>query len=452
MRLCSAGMTKNNHPKPTRLWLIVTSLASAFGLLLLIWAALIAWLPSNLVMAERASRELTSALSAPVRVGTLEWQLLPVPKVVLQEISVGALASLRINRLSLYPSVLAALQGQLQFRRVEVESSVLPQKTVRRLVSLNQKFQTSRLAAHWLGADKPLARLVFTDLTWIPQGGIAMHSAGQVDFDDDWRPRQADIDWPASSIKGETLRLDLTRFARQDRWQIVLSQGSGRTQGEISLQTTANAAKPDALPFQLQGSLQSQKMEVAGLLKALSRPNIVNGQISGQTTLSASGQDLAELAKSLHSHSELVISNSSLPLLDLKQAIETQGKKYLGQTELDRLSLWVDTQNTSTGTVMTFSQIKASSGALSATGQANFSDQQIEAQLTVDIVDGLIGIPLEISGTADQIKIKVSKAVVLGAVLGSAALPSLGTVIGGVVGARVGAALGQVLETQPIKP
>ncbi|WP_168920725.1 hypothetical protein [Polaromonas vacuolata] len=441
-------MTKNNSLKPSRLWLIVSSFAAVLGALLLVWAALIAWLPSNLVLAERAARELTSALSAPVKVGNLQWQLLPVPKVVLQEISVGALASLRINRLNLYPSVLAALQGQLEFKRVEVEGSVLPQKTVHRLINLNKKVYASSLAANWLSADKPLTRLVFSDLTWIPQGGLAMHYAGQVDFDNNWRPRLADISWPESTINGETLRLNLTRLEQQERWKLMLSQGSGSTQGEISLKTTANVAKPNDLPFQLQASLQSRDMDVAGLLKAFGRPGIVSGKASGPTTMSASGADLAELSSSLHSHSELIINQSALPLFDISQAIQSNGKNYAGKTALDSLSVWLDTQNTSTGTQIDFSQIKARSNALSASGQASLKGQQIEGQFTVDLIDGLIGVPLAISGSTDQIKVSVPKAAVAGAVLGSVVLPGVGTALG----ARVGAALGQVLEATPAKP
>jgi hypothetical protein len=443
-RLCSLSMSKNNRPTPSRLWLTLSSFAVVLGVLLLLWAALIAWLPSNAVLAERAGRELTTALGAPVRVGRLEWQLLPTPKVELQEISVGALSSLRIQQLSLHPSLWAALQGQLQFKRVAVDGAVLPQKTVRRLINLNKNVYKSRLAAFWLGAEKPLAQLVLTDLIWIPRSGIAMHYAGQIDFDNHWRPRQADISWPKSSINGEPLRLNLTRMAQQERWKILLTQGSGRTLGEISLQTTTNADKPSDKPMQLQASLQSLDMDVAGFLKAFSRQGIVSGKASGPITLNASGADIAELASSLRSHSELVISNSSLPLFDIDQAIQSQGNNYAGRTELDSLSMWVDTQNTPTGTLISFSQIKASSNVLSASGQANLKGQQIDGEFAVDLVDGLIGVPLKISGTTEQIKISLPKAAVAGAVLGTAVLPGVGTALG--------AALGQVLEAPPLKP
>lgn len=90
--------------------------------------------------------------------------------------------------------------------------------------------------------------------------------------------------------------------------------------------------------------------------------------------------------------------------------------------------------------VVTFSNVKASPGALTATGKARLLNQHIAGEFTVDRVEGLVGVPLKVSGAVTALKVSVPAGTIAGAAVGTAALPGIGTAIG----ARIGATLGKI--------
>ncbi len=136
---------------------------------------------------------------------------------------------------------------------------------------------------------------------------------------------------------------------------------------------------------------------------------------------------------------------STLLRFDLDKAIRSFGQDHAGQTALEAVSGQMDTQNTPRGMVTQFTGIKARSGALSASGQARLANRRIEAEFAVDLVDGIVGVPLVLSGPVDKVAVSVPKGAVAGALLGTAVLPGIGTAIG----ARVGATLGRLFDSGP---
>ena len=105
----------------------------------------------------------------------------------------------------------------------------------------------------------------------------------------------------------------------------------------------------------------------------------------------------------------------------------------------------MNTQNTPQGIVVSFKDIKARSGAFSAAGDATLANRRIEAEFAVDLVDGIVGGPLVISGPTDNVKVSVLKGAVASAVVGAALLPGVGTA----VSARVGATIGKFFSAPP---
>ena len=183
-------------------------------------------------------------------------------------------------------------------------------------------------------------------------------------------------------------------------------------------------------------------------MQALGRPSLVSGKASGETTLSANGDTLAELARSLHTKTLFTMAPATLTKFDIAKVIRSGGKEHAGQTVLDTLSGQMDTQNTPKGMVVDYSNIKAKSGAFTASGRARVANRQVEAELAVDLVDGWVGVPLVITGPLDNVKFSVPGGAVAGAVVGTAVLPGVGTALG----ARIGATLGKVFSKPPSKP
>jgi hypothetical protein len=142
------------------------------------------------------------------------------------------------------------------------------------------------------------------------------------------------------------------------------------------------------------------------------------------------------------------MGKSTLLRFDLDKAVRTAGKEHQGQTPLDSVSGRLDTQNTPEGMVVTYTGLKAASGSLTASGEAKIANRRIEAEFAVDLVDGIVGVPLTVSGPLEDVKFSVPSGAIAGAVVGTAVLPGVGTAIG----ARVGATLGKIFSPGPSSP
>ncbi|MDP3357160.1 MAG: AsmA-like C-terminal region-containing protein [Polaromonas sp.] len=402
----------------------------AAGVLLLllgaVWLALVRLVPSDEELAHRVAADLQSRLGVPVKIGSLRWTLIPVPAVVLADVATGQPQPIGVKKLTLYPSLADLVDGRLKFERVEVETAVLPQLALR---DLNKAGESASLGT----TATPLVRLVFRDVTWISRFGQPLVFDGEVDFDPNWRPREAQLRRPGVE---HLTRLTLTRQGQEDRWTTRIDLGGGTANGEVQLETRAN----DRL--HLTGTLQPQGVEVSSAMAAFDRRSVASGKASGQTALSATGDTIGELAQSLHTRTSFSMGKGTLLKIDVDKAIRSFGKERAGQTAMDSITGQLDTQNTAKGMVVSFTDIRASSGAFSASGKAKIANRQIDGEFSVDLVDGLVGVPLQVNGPLDKMEVSVPRSAIAGAAVGTAILPGVGTAIG----AKVGAALGQLFS------
>lgn len=396
------------------------------------WAALLRWLPSDEELARRASVELEAQLGTKVRVGALHWRLFPSPAVVIEDAATDQPQPILIKKLTAYPDLFALLRRRIKIDRADLEGAVVPQLSLRGLGSGRQKDETAV-------EELPLARFVFRDVTWISRRGIAVVYDGEVDFDPGWRPRKAELRRPGFKPATD---LALSRQGQEDRWAARIHVGGGTADGEVRLDFRAGGR------MHLEGELRPKDVEVESMLAAFNRRSIIAGKASGETTLSANGDTVGELARSLHTQTPFTIGKSTLLRFDLHKAVRTAGKEHDGQTPLDSITGRLDTQNTPQGMVVTYTDLKATSGSLTASGQAKVANRRIEAEFAVDLVDGIVGVPLSVSGPLDNVAFAVPKGAIAGAVVGTAVLPGVGTAIG----ARVGATLGKIFSPGPAAP
>lgn len=411
-------------------WMVAAGgLAALLGA---VWLALLWFIPSDEDLAAHAAGELQARLGVPVRLGALHWRLLPVPAVVLEDVATDQPQAITVKTLTAYPDLGALLQRRVILDRVELDGAVVPQLSLRALdaTSRGAPAETAEAAA------MPLARFVFRDLTWLSRLGVAVVYDGEIDFDPGWRPRQAVLRRPGFTPATD---LSLSRQGQEDRWAARINLGGGTAHGEVRLQTRADGR------LVLDGQLQPSEVDVASAVAAFNRKPVIAGKATGKTVLSAQADTLVGLAQSLHTKTVFTMGASTLLRFDLDKAIRSLGQDHAGQTALDAVSGQMDTQNTPRGMVTQFTGIKARSGALSASGQARLANRRIEAEFAVDLVDGIVGVPLVLSGPVDKVAVSVPKGAVAGALLGTAVLPGIGTAIG----ARVGATLGRLFDAGP---
>jgi len=362
------------------------------------FAALALAIPSDVELAQRLSGKLEGALGVKVTVGELHWHVLPVPVVVLQNIVTAQPQPILFDKITLYPDLPALWQKEFKVRDAELEGGRLPQLSLSGLGQVGAKTEDDDKPSRFTAAAIPLAHFSFRQVTWISRHGIPAIFDGDVDFDSHWRPRIAQLRRP--DFKPLT-DLTLTRQGEEDRWKTTVHVGGGTGDGEVQLQTRANGR------MHLSGQLKPHNVEVSSALAAFNRRPVLSGRASGDTTLSSDGATAGELVLSLHTKTVFVMNSATLLHFDLTKAIHTLGKEHDGQTPLNSVTGQLDTQNTANGMVSYFTGIKAKSGAFSVSGKATLFNRQIEAELAVDIVDGLVGVPLKVSGPVNHVKVSV---------------------------------------------
>ena len=412
-------------------WLV--GLGLVLGLVAALWVAMMRLVPSDDELARRAALQLEAWLGVKVNVGALHWRLLPAPTLVIENVATVQPQPIVIQKLTAYPDLLALWQRRVKIDRVDLQGATVPQLSLGWALA---RPEHGREPGELSAGDIPLTRLVFRDVTWISRHGIPVIYDGEVDFDPGWRPRQALLRRPGFTPVTD---LTLTREGQDDRWAVRTNVGGGTAHGTMALQTRPNGR------LHLDGSLQPKGIEVESALAAFNRRSVVAGKASGNTVLSAHGDNVAELAQSLHSKTLFTMGASKLLRLDLDKAIHSAGQEFAGQTALDSITGQLDTQNTPQGMVVDFTGIKAASGMLTASGKARVANRQVQAEFSVDLVDGLVGVPLQINGPLENVKVSVPSGALAGAAVGTVILPGVGTAIG----ARIGAMMGKILSPAP---
>ncbi|MDB5891484.1 MAG: hypothetical protein JWP47_2315 [Polaromonas sp.] len=413
-------------------------LAGLLLLMLLLAAGTVAvLLPSNDELARRAEAELAEALGVNVALVALDWRLLPRPAIILREVATDQPAPVTAKALVLHPDLMLLMQKRIRFKEIRVQGAVVPQAS---LAGLGRK---SAPDASGFRLDRlPLAKLVLEELSWVSRRGLAVTYAGEVLFDAGWRPRHALLRLPAAK---DTTTFELQRHEDGDQWSLTSSIGGGTLNGQLRLDTTQNGL------LRLAGKLKPQGIEVSRMLQAFNRRPLVAGKVSGQTLLSADGANLAELVRSLRTQTGFAMGASSLLRFDLDRAVKTLGREHAGHTPLNSLTGQLVTQNSASGMALAFTALKAESGALTATGSARLQNQRLQAEVAVDLVEGVVGVPLTISGPLANVVVSMPAGAVSGAVVGTAVLPGVGTAIGARIGAAIGG-LGKAFGGTPAPP
>lgn len=394
------------------------------------WLAVHTLLPNGDALARRIEAEAQARLGVKVTVGSAQWQVLPQPMIEVREVRTNQAQPIEIGRASLHPKLwLLLTQRVFVAERVELERAVAGREAMRAFRGKAGAAQAS--GQDFTLGDVPLERFVFRDLTWISYSGVPVAYDGEIDFDPQWRPRQASLRRPGAPAPAT---LDLKRDGQADRWQARIALAGGTAHGKVAL---AESAKGE---FTLSGELAPQNIEIAAAMATFNRRAPLSGRASGRTTLSARGDSVGELARSLRTESDLTVAQGVVLRLDLDKAIRTRGKERDGQTPLDSLTGHLQTQNTENGTRFTYTNLKAKAGNYTASGEAVVWQKRVDANGTLDIVDGLVGVPFTINGPVQKPDVKVPPGFFAGAAIGTAVLPGVGTVIG----ARIGGALGRV--------
>lgn len=398
-------------------------------------AAVALWLPSNEALARRVAQEAGRALGVPVQVGALQWRLLPRPQVVLQDVATQQKQPLTLRSLTLVPRVWPLLSGRVELDQLVLDGGTLAQRALREL----GRHQDAPPQAGSGTAQVEIASLAFRDLTWISHSGAAVVLEGEARFDPGWLLRDAAVRRPGLAPAADIV---ITREAATPaadtppselQYMLQVRLGGGTAEGRATLETRPDGGQ------RLTGRLSPRGVDVQAALAAFNRRAPITGLVEGETTLDAEGADPLALVQNLRTETRFAMHKATLLRFDLQRAIDTLGREHSGQTKVDRLTGTLETQNVpGQGMAIRFIDIKAQAGAFSASGSGRLHERQLQAKAAIDLVDGVVGLPMTIEGPLGGLKVAVSKAPLIGAAAGTAVLPGIGTAIGAAIGRLLG--------------
>lgn len=429
----------------------------ALGLMLLLAAVaftLHRWVSTD-DFRQRVEREASAALGVPVALDRVAVDVWPLPAVALSGISVQSKPPITLGRVEVRPQWQPLLKGRLAVSTLLVRKAVLPQQGIDAVLLLLQKKKTpaqaSAAAASSAQAQEGQAsmdwlprRTVLDEVTWVSAAGARTTVNAEAQLGDDGLPDSVSLKLVKGNLEG--LEASLKRDAPQagavgDEWALRVDVGGGKVEGRLGLKKVPAAAAAAREELQLQGKLQTKDVEVS----ALTAPSkALTGRLEASTTLHARAATTGALVEALQSQTTFTVRNAVINGLDLAKAVKTIGLSRGGQTQLDTLAGQVGTQ----GKSAQLTNLVASSGVLSATGNVAISPAKVlSGRVSVNVagdsklgnaIGGAVGVPLTVGGTLDKPEVTLSRSALLGAAIGTALMPGVGTGAGANLGDRVG--------------
>ena len=417
---------------PLRTWLAGIAAVLLLGAGALVWVVSTR-LPSDEEVAVRISEAFEKRFGVGLKVGGAHWALLPSPVLVLSSVATDQPRPITLRRITVQLKLRELLLRRfIAIDEAEIESLVLPRESVRafrgKAPKPNEGGNIVALPAPWALAPVPLEKVRWRDVVWIDRRDIALAYDGEISFEANWRPRQARVERAGASPPA---RLRLDRAAGQDRWRTRIDVGGGTWNG-----VTLFEALPDD-GLRVSAELEPRQVDIEGLVQAFGRRTAVAGKVSGYSRLVAEAGDVGALIRSLHTRTTFSVRPATLTGLDLAKTVLTAGTDRSGTTPLDELTGTLDTQGTEEGIVLRYTGLKARSGVLTASGNLKSFNRKLDGDVAVDLVDGVVGMPLKIGGTASNPEISLTGGALAGAAVGTAVLPGVGTAIGARVGQQV---------------
>jgi len=401
---------------------------------------------------QRVEREASAALGVPVALDHVAVDVWPLPAVALSGIAVKSKPPITLERLEVRPQWQPLLTGRLAVATLLVRKAVLPQQGIDAVMLLLQKKKAAApaAAASPAQAGKPgeasmdwlPRRTVLDEVTWISAAGAHTTVNAEAALGPDGLPDKVSLKLIKGNLQGLEAKLQREEpkaGVAGDEWDLRVDVGGGKVEGKLGLKKVPVAATREEL--ELQGKLQTKDVEVS----ALTAPSkSLTGRLEASTTLHARAATTGGLAEALQSQTTFTVRNAVLNGLDLAKAVKTIGLSRGGQTPLDTLAGQVNTQ----GKAAQLTNLVASSGALSATGNVAISPAKaLSGRVSVNVagdsklgsaIGGAVGVPLTVGGTLDNPEVTLSRSALLGAAIGTALLPGVGTGAGANLGDRVG--------------
>lgn len=398
---------------------------AAVVLLVAAWWGLQHWLGSD-DLRQRVERAASEAVGVPVTLGRLGLDLLPVPGVALEAVRIETRPAWTIERVEARAVLGSLLRGRLELSSLTIHRADLSQAGWSYLAAQRSRKPppaTGEAAISWPRT------IQLASLTWHPQSGGPTTVDADASLAPDGLPDSLKAGFRSGPLQGAELvlrRKDLT-------WDLQARFAGGTLQGPISL---------DRLPLPGAVLLVSGRLVTAGVDMGMVSRQRLGGRLEATTTLELRTGGPGPLLDALQTRSQFAVRDAVVHGVDLARAVKTVGLSRGGETRLDTLAGQLGTR----GQTLSLSNLVASSGVLSATGQVNVSaGQALRGRVLVALGPGAIGqavgVPLVVGGTLQDPELTLTRSALLGAAIGTMVMPGIGTGAGASIGEKLGNSL-----------
>lgn len=390
------------------------------------------------------------ALGQPVAIADLRLQLLPTPHVSAYGVRVGKREEVKIEELHIVPDLMSLLSGrhavsEIRADKVELKEAALafPGKmpkggetmvVIRRVSLRHVKLQHSAFKLPEfdldmeLGADLQPEQALFRSLDGALRLTLDPVGAGRANVQlvaKRWRLPLAAAPLTFDSLKAEGVlagkRLSVATI-----------------EGKLYGGTLAASARADwTRQWQVAGKANVAAVDVARVQQALGSKPRLSGRLNADASFSSSANLPEQLGAALQLDGSFNVVGGEYRGVDLAKVGDLAGSKGAGgSTRFDELRGVLQLR----GKQIRVHNLCARSSALVAAGFVEVApDQTLSGRLGVSVAKtgGFLGVPVALSGTAQDPVVRPTKGYTIGAVVGTVLLPGVGTALGAYAGSAI---------------
>jgi uncharacterized protein involved in outer membrane biogenesis len=429
--------------------------AIVIGVLLVILAALPFFISLDDYIPQ-IEKEVSARLKEPVKIGGLRAAALPLPHLVINDITVGKTGDIRVGKVTVTPDLLSLLGSVKVIRSIKIDSLVLTQKAVDKIPAWTKpesgKPPSSQLqvVVQSIRLDNALVQL--GKVSFGPfDARLRLNSKGEpedasVTTQDGKlkayiKPGKSNylIDVGAKSWKlpaGPAILFDeLTIKGVATLNDANLNQVNARLYGgTVSGKTTVSWRKG----LQLKGNFDVRQVELKPLVPLLAPGKRMSGKFSAKPVFSANAPAAGQIMNALRLQTPFDVKNGVLYGVDIEKSatsLISRDKAGSGETHFDVLSGHLAMER---GT-QRFTDLRIASGSLAASGHVSISPKkELSGRINAEVSAAKLasaGVPLNVSGTLDSPMLLPTGGTMGGAAVGTAILgPGFGTSVGAKVG------------------
>jgi uncharacterized protein involved in outer membrane biogenesis len=398
------------------------------------------------------TKRVSDAIGEQVSITDLRLQLLPTPRAAIIGLKLGRKNEVSIERASIVPDLLLLFSGEVVLHEIRADGVRIKASALDLLKKLPKGgggggVLVRRIVLRHVHYEQRGLRLpqfnVVVDLSVVPSATVVRVSTDDGRFRATLGPQSVGHarlvivarDWrvPLAAARLAFEELEASGTLQSFRLDLPEVRGKlygGTLAGNLDLRWDGQ--------WHVSGKAELAGVELVPLQSALGKPARLSGRLSASVGYSAQARTAAQLGNALVLDAPFEVAGGEWHGVDLSRVAELPLGKLSagGTTKFERMKADLALR----GKHIQLNKICVRSPSLTAAGSVAIApDQTLSGKLDVSVAKtkGFVGAPVAVSGTTADPSLSLTKAGVIGAVIGTVLLPGIGTSLGLSAGGRL---------------